>query len=74
MVLQAKSQGIIFLLNWVPGGGEEKRYAEDLDGVGGVGPAADEQVEVVEPPEPGALDRILVVAVESGVAVVLIIL
>ena len=39
---QTKSQATIFVLNWVPGGGKEEGYAEDLDGVGGVGPTADE--------------------------------
>ena len=40
VVFQAKTQGTIFLLNWIPGGGEEEGDAEDLDGVGCVGPTA----------------------------------
>ena len=50
------------------GGGEEEGDAEDLDGVGGVGPAADEEVQVVEAAEAGALDGVLVVAVEAAAA------
>ena len=67
---QTKSQATIFVLNWVPGGGKEEGYAEDLDGVGGVGPAAHDEVEVVEAPEAGGLYGVLVVA-RHGVAVVL---
>ena len=56
------------------GGGEEEGDAEDLDGVRGVGPPADEEVEVVEAAEAGVLDGVLVVAVAAGVAVLLVVL